>query len=372
MIYVVIGTRAQLVKMAPIIKRLEVLGWPIALVYTGQHKESMDDLCRDFQLTTRWHSLYHHSQEVKTIHHAVFWLARMGLNILIKPASLLPNYKTKLAEDVIVIHGDTLSTLLGALIGKRLAIKVAHVEAGLRSFNLFNPFPEEIIRRLTTFLSDIAFCPGSWAVNNLSAHKHLVKINTHCNTIADSLGLALEKNHLRNAGEDADKDYGVVSLHRFENIFFTDTFKQIIEQLIWVAQYYPLIFVLHPATRKRLLTTGLISKLQNHPNIALRERSGYVDFVGLLSGSQFVITDGGSNQEELSLLGIPAFLMRKTTERQEGLNHNVCLGELSFDKLKQFINERRNSPRHSKDATFEQTYSPSILITDALAFASRD
>lgn len=369
MIYVVIGTRAQLVKMAPVIKLLESRNWPFHLLYTGQHRESMTDLCLDFAIASHWHPLVSDSKEIKTLFQAITWVTRLGLSILVNPAALLPDRSADRAKDVVLIHGDTLSTLIGAWLGKRLGMKVAHVEAGLRSFNLLNPFPEELVRRLVSYLSDIAFCPGTWAINNLAAHNHLTTIDTETNTIVDALRWAQTTTLSTAKYPKPDTEYGVVSIHRFENIFFKKNLIAIVSQLVEVATNYRLVFVLHPATRKRLVAHDLLIELENHPNIELRDRTGYLEFVQLLSGSRFVITDGGSNQEELSFLKVPTLLMRKHTERQEGLNDNVILGGISGKALKQFMLKLSQSPPVKAPLLAGNASSPSQVICDALVFA---
>jgi UDP-N-acetylglucosamine 2-epimerase (non-hydrolysing) len=339
MIYIILGTRAQLVKMAPVIKEIEQRNWPLTLIHTGQHKEGIEDLLKDFQLKTEWQWLYANEEEVKTISRAFGWLLTLITAIIIKPDSLLLDCNSN-EDNIILVHGDTFSTVLGALIGKRTGIKVAHIESGLRSFNFLNPFPEEINRILTFHLADIAFCPGQWALNNLKKYKKLTKIDTENNTLLDSLKLALSTPSIVTNKIPTTK-YGVVSIHRFENIFFTRRFKEIINQLIDVSEQNYLIFVLHPSTRKQLIK--------------------------LLSQSQFVITDGGSNQEELSYLNIPTFLMRKATERQEGLNDNVKIGNISSNKLKTFISE---VTLHEKKQVNLPLNSPSKIICEQLVFAT--
>jgi UDP-N-acetylglucosamine 2-epimerase (non-hydrolysing) len=368
MIYVILGTRAQLVKMAPVIKEIEQRNWPLTLIHTGQHKEGLEELQKDFQLKTEWQPLYIKDQEVKTIPHALTWLIFLITAVIIKPRSLLLDAKPS-AHDVILIHGDTFSTVLGALIGKRTGIKVAHIESGLRSFNFLNPFPEEINRILTFNLADIAFCPGLWALDNLAGYNKLVKVNTENNTLLDSLKIALNPPSKEINYPIPATEYVIVSIHRFENIFFTNRLKQIINQLVEVSDDYHLIFVLHPSTLKRLNKTGLINKLTANPNIELRERTGYFNFVRLLSHSRFVITDGGSNQEELAYLNIPTFLMRKTTERQEGLGKNVQIGNISAEKLRLFVNNINIQPKKNLSLP---TGSPSKIICAEIAFAAKN
>jgi len=355
MIYIVIGTRAQLIKMAPIIKLCETKGYPFTLLHTGQHFESLDEICKDFEINTTWQTLYH-GKEVSTIWQAFLWcLSMSGLLISNKFYSQFDNSK----KNLILIHGDTLSTLLGAMLGKRFKIPVAHVESGLRSFNLFHPFPEEITRLLTFRLSNIAFCPSEWAKNNLSKYTHLETINTDGNTIIDSLNLISQR---KTEYPIPAEPYGVISIHRFENIFFLKRFKSILDQIINLAKQYKLVFVLHPATRKRLNTTDYLKILGDNPNIELRPRTNYNNFITLLSSSKFVISDGGSNQEELSVFGIPTYLMRKSTERQDGLERNIVLGKYSFKKLSNFI-------QHLDDFSYPKKKidsSPSEKILSAL------
>ena len=366
MIYIILGTRAQLVKMAPIIKEIEQRHLPLTLIHTGQHKESIEELINDFNLETKWHWIYNKDQEVKTLSHAFTWLLYLISAIIFKPHNLLPGLNFSL-NNIILVHGDTFSTVLGALLGKRVNIKVAHIESGLRSFNFVNPFPEEINRLITFYLADIAFCPGQWAADNLIDYKKLVKVNTENNSLLDSLKIALSLPNNKNNYPVPSMDYGVVSIHRFENIFFSSQFKKIINQLLEVAKKYHLVFILHPSTKNQLIKRGFFDALIQHQNIELRERTGYFNFIKLLANSRFVITDGGSNQEELSYLKIPTFLMRKYTERQEGLNSNVKIGNISPNALADFIRDINSYPKGQAILDFN---SPSKIICDHLTFAS--
>ena len=131
--------------------------------------------------------------------------------------------------------------------------------------------------------------------------------------------------------------YAVVSIHRFENIFTGRLTATIIPLLKRVAQQMNLIFVLHPTTRERLLSLGLYDQLAAGPNIVPHERFGFIDWIGVCSEARFVITDGGSNQEELSYLGVPTLLLRTETERREGLGENVVLSSLKQQVIDHFL-----------------------------------
>ena len=331
MIYCIIGTRAQLIKMAPVIAGIEDKGWPLRVIHTGQHLISMGDLRKDFSLQTPWTYLIKKA-EAKTIFSSLKWLIHIMYLTAFRAKKLIPNANKN--KDIVLVHGDTFSTVIGALLGKFSGASVGHVESGLRSFNLWNPFPEELNRLITFSLSNKAYCPGDWAVNNLKKYKHLELINTQQNTLIDSLNIAITQIKK----EDSPlKEYGVVSIHRFENIYNQKRLQFIIDTVHDAAKNSPIIFVMHPVTKKRLTKTGLLSSLQSNINVTLKDRCGYIEFTALLAKSSFVITDGGSNQEELTYLKIPTLLMRKATERPEGLEENVVLSEYSSEITKNFV-----------------------------------
>lgn len=219
--------------------------------------------------------------------------------------------------------------------GKIACKNVGHVESGLRSFNLLHPFPEEITRILTFNLSDYYFCPGLWTLQNLQKYKG-VKINTGYNTLLDALQLAKKKTDLCTV-EVPDKPFALVSLHRFENIFNKKKFRIIIECLLKISQHVHILFILHPPTEVKLKSFNFYSILEANQNISLRPRYDYFNFIKLLTYCEFLITDGGSNQEEAYYLGKPTLLLRRATERQEGLNSNVVISNYDQQIINKFI-----------------------------------
>src|SRR5712692_2467934 len=358
MIICILGTRAQLIKMAPVIKELEKHNHQFYLVFTGQHKESMSELLNDFRISSPQRYLYQGHEITGT-----FQMAKWFLACLWKAVRYADQYFPMPSDqrNIILIHGDTFSTLLGAIIGKLARTQVAHVESGLRSFNMLNPFPEEITRLLTFRLSNIAFCPGAWAYENMKYYK-LLRINTQQNTIVDTLKYAVQaKNEYNDITQE--RDYGVFSIHRFENIFVKRRLRTIVKLLEKAATYYPIIFVLHPATKIRLERLGLLSRLEQNRAINLIPRMGYIRFIRLVSKARFVITDGGSNQEELSYLGIPTLLMRKVTERREGLNSTVALCNYDESLLIGFID---NLGKFAQTPALDIDVSPSQIIVNHL------
>lgn len=330
MIHVILGTKAQLIKMAPVMYELQKRKIPYNFIFTGQHKETMKDLMSVFKLKKPDYILYK-GKDITKISQMFIWFLKCFFKTLFKKREIFKNDRTGL----VVIHGDTFSTLLGALIGKITGHKVAHIESGLRSFNYFNPFPEEITRIMVFKFTNYYFCPGKWALNNLSNRKG-VKINTKANTLYDSLQLAI-RNLKGVKVKIPNEEYALVSLHRFENIYKKERFKEIIEILNNISKKIKLLFILHKPTKTNLRKFGFYNILEKNKNIELRPRYDYFKFIKLLNNSEFLISDGGSNQEESYYLGKPCLLLRYKTERKEGLGKNVCLSKFDKDKINYFI-----------------------------------
>lgn len=359
MITCIIGTRAQLIKMAPVLREFEARNCPYHLVLTGQHNETMDELLAQFEVSTKPVRL-RLGVDITGIGQMAIWFVQTLGALISHRRELL-----SATQNVFVVHGDTFSTLLGAIAGRLLGVKVAHVESGLRSFKLFHPFPEELTRIAVFWLADIAYCPNSWAMGNLSSYR-LEKINSRQNTLLDAVRFAIgQPPHEQSFCEYAQ--YGVVSIHRFENIFDRSKFARILDLLEIMALNRPLIFVLHPATRKRLEHFNLMGRITRNPRFVPRNRMGYIPFLQLLTKSSFVVTDGGSNQEELSYLGIPTLLMRRATERTEGLNANVVISNFDEKKVREFMHNLRRVP--PIDLSAERAM-PSQVIVDHLIHTS--
>lgn len=352
-IHIVIGTKAQLIKMAPIMLELKKQKIPYNFIFTGQHQLTIDQLRKNFDIK-KPDIILHKGKDITGIFQAVFWIFKILFKTFTQKTKILG--KTK-KNDILLTHGDTFSTILGALIGKIAKIKVAHIESGLRSFNLFSPFPEELNRLITFKLSDIFFCPGIWAKNNLKKYKG-IKINTKYNTLFDALHLAI-KNKVKIAFPN--KKYAIVSIHRFENIFKKEKFKNIIKLLNKISESQQLLFILHEPTKKQLKKFKF-NNLLNKKNIKICPRHDYFEFIKLINKSEFVITDGGSNQEECFYMGKPCLLMRETTERKEGLKKNVVISKFNEKVILNFV---KNYKKY-KIATDTNKNSPSKIIVNFL------
>lgn len=348
-IIILIGTKAQLIKMAPVLKELDGLGVPYSLIYTGQHSETFDELEACFQLKPADLNLVP-QYEASTKLTFFKWIKRYWRGALAK-RDLWRRAK------VVVVHGDTASTLFGALTGKLFGAKVAHVEAGLRSERLFDPFPEEIIRRFVSVLSDFHYVPDDVSEKNLNGKRGI--IHTKGNTIKDALTLAIQ-NMKGQDSQGGAGGYAIASIHRNENLSNAAVLDFILDVLHDISKKCPVYFVLHPATREKLKKHAGSEKLFANERITLAPRMDYFDFIKLQLGARFLVTDGGSNQEEAALLGIPTLLMRKTTERMDGLESNVVLSRLDRSVIHDFIEKNADAKWNIK--TDHPHDSPSNII----------
>ena len=327
----VLGTRAQLVKVAPVLQTAVRNGLKHQIWFTGQHRESIDDLVRNFDLENSIELTDQH-RERSSIGQLVLWLPRTffccyrQIRALRKQESLSP---------LVIVHGDTLSTFVGALAGRLAGAEIVHLESGLSSGRLFDPFPEELLRRLTFQLTRYALCPNEEASVRMQRFRNCEVVNTEENTLLDCVRLAVRVADPKSAKRQGG--YFVASIHRFGNIYSKERLQKIVNELISITEFGGVKFVLHPPTERQLLKYGLWDTLFTVANIQPVHRMPYTDFLTLIDGSRGVLTDGGSNQEELSYLGVPTVLYRDRSERPDGLNANITLRS-SFDcSIREYI-----------------------------------
>ena len=361
MVICLIGTRAQLIKMAPILRELEVSGIPCRLVLSGQHQETMTALLEEFGIRLK-PLVMSQGPEITRVQPLLRWFLRMLWQGMTRRRAWFQVGAGTSA--CMLAHGDTVSTLLGALLGKWHRLTVVHVESGLTSGRWREPFPEELIRRLVFRLTDIACCPGPVATAHL-AGRRLRRLDTGANTIIDAVSLARERFGSVEAPVPATP-YGVVSLHRFENIFDAARFNALLDALAQASALLPLVFVLHPSTRRQAERLGLMPRLQSIPGLTLLPRMTYVPFLKLASGARCVVTDGGSNQEELAFLGIPTLLMRRVTERGDGLGATVQLAGDVPEALPAFVRQVLDRPPTHPPAPAMQASGPARQIVALL------
>lgn len=303
----VVGARPNFMKVAPIVeamKRREREFAPL-LVHTGQHYDAAmsDAFFRDLELPQP--DVY---LGVGSASHAA------------QTAAVMERFEPVLLQekpDWVIVVGDVNSTLACALVCVQLGVKVAHVEAGLRSRD--RTMPEEINRLLTDQIADLLFTPSADADQNLLAEGiPPERIRLVGNVMIDSLLKHLSHASRSTIREDLglnERDYIVLTLHRPANVNSPETFARILKALEEIGERLPVVFPVHPRTRKTIAELGFTERVAKSKSLMLIEPLGYLDFLRLYSGARLVLTDSGGIQEETSVLGIPCLTLRENTER---------------------------------------------------------
>lgn len=339
-IFFFIGTEAEFIKVFPVIIEAQNKGAVCHIIASGQNDLKKSRILEYIALNGKYIELSSESDIKKSKSGLFSWFIRTGLSA--KRNILRAFRKEELFGRDMVVHGDTISTVMGAYIGHSFHMRVCHVEAGLRSHNFFNPFPEEIDRILTSKVTRIHFAPGKAPSLNLLGNNNAKRVrgkvvNTGYNTILDSLRISKKMPIITEGLEKIiDDDYFVFVMHRQENIINTDFFIRSINNVIKIASERKCVLILHKITENKLDEVGLLEVLNSNNNFILLQRVDYFDFMKLLDKSQFVITDGGSNQEELHYMGKPCLIMRKNTERNEGIGQNAKLYGNDVDEILRF------------------------------------
>lgn len=250
--------------------------------------------------------------------------------------------------DWVVVVGDVNSTLACALVAAKLEIKVAHVEAGLRSFD--RSMPEEINRVLTDAISDLLLVSEPSGVENLRNEgipekKIRLVGNVMIDTLMANRHRADESSILQSLGLRT-RHYAVLTLHRPANVDRPETFSQILAALERIAQDQPIVFPVHPRSRKNISDMGLDRRIQAAKSIKLIEPLGYLDFLKLMADSALVLTDSGGIQEETTILGVPCLTLRENTERPVTISHgtNRLAGTATAGILQAYESIRTNPP----------------------------
>jgi len=244
--------------------------------------------------------------------------------------------------DLVVVVGDVNSTVACSLVSAKAQIPVAHVEAGLRSFD--RTMPEEINRIVTDSLSDLLFVSEKSGLTNLR-HEGIdeKRISFVGNIMIDSLVIYRDKakrSRVLNSLVLDPQSFALVTLHRPSNVDRAETLSRILESFREIADKMDIVFPIHPRTRKAMQSFGLQKKAESIKQLKLVDPVGYIDFLALMENAKLVITDSGGIQEETTYLGIPCLTMRKNTERPSTVEvgTNQLCGE-DFDRLMEKVNE---------------------------------
>lgn len=303
----VVGARPNFMKVAPIDRAFQQYSDRVEhlIIHTGQHYGSKmsDAFFQDLEMPTPARFL-----EVGSGTHAQ---QTAKIMVAFEQACL------ELQPDLVIVVGDVNSTIACALTAVKLGIKVAHVEAGLRSFD--RTMPEEINRIATDAICDFCFVTEESGLINLKKENFPEeKIFFVGNTMIDSLHFAMpkaEKSEILAKLAIAPKEYILATLHRPSNVDSPENLEMLLRLLGKYSLERKIIFPIHPRTRKNISEFGLSELLIDYPGIILSEPLGYIDFLALMKNADFVVTDSGGIQEETTALGVPCITARMTTER---------------------------------------------------------
>ena len=305
-ILVVAGARPNFVKVAPVIKTLKQMSRAeVALVHTGQHY--------DYNMSAAFF------EELFIPAPDIFLGVGSGSHGE-QTARILSAFEEVLLKDppaAVVVVGDVNSTLACALAAAKCGVPVAHVEAGLRSFD--RTMPEEVNRVLTDALADYLFTHSPDADENLrregAPEERIFRVgNVMIDTLREYEAAARARDVAGRLGLQAG-GYAVCTLHRPSNVDDPGTLRTVVQILTDLQSECPVVFPMHPRTRARLETFGLADVLLEQKNLQAIDPLGYLDFIGLMATAALVLTDSGGVQEETTALGIPCLTMRECTER---------------------------------------------------------
>ena len=345
-VMLVFGTRPEAIKMCPLVKEFQKYPdvFETIVCVTGQHREMLDQVLKIFEVTPDYD----------------LNIMKQGQDLYDVTARVLTGMRDVLKEvqpDVVLVHGDTTTSTAAALAAFYQQIPVGHVEAGLRTHNIYSPWPEEMNRQITGRIATYDFAPTPLSEKNLQEEKAQGHIFVTGNTVIDALHMVVSKlksdkaladeqiNVLKNAGYDVTrlddgKKFVLITGHRREN--FGEGFISMVTAMKDLSEKYPdvdFVYPMHlnPNVRKPILE--VFGEDLTRPNFFFIEPLQYLEFVYLMDKSTIVLTDSGGIQEEAPGLGKPVLVMRNTTERPEaleagtvklvGTNHDLIVEEVS-------------------------------------------
>ncbi|SNT02009.1 UDP-N-acetylglucosamine 2-epimerase (non-hydrolysing) [Ekhidna lutea] len=313
---VIFGTRPEAIKLIPVYFALKEANVEVHLISTGQHREMLNQIFNFFEVKPDIDlDLMTENQD------------------LVDLSSVLLSGLSKVVEDLkpshILVQGDTTTAMIGSLVGFYKKIKVGHVEAGLRTYNRFSPYPEEVNRRIIGLNADIHFAPTSRAEKTLNDEK-LTNIYNVGNTVIDSVLLAkakVEKNkesyHNTFQFIEDSKKMILITGHRRES--FGKAFEDICNAILQLANENPDLIFVYPVHMNPQVKKPVGNILRSVKNVYLIDPVPYDQMVFLMMNAHIILTDSGGIQEEAPSLNIPVIVMRETTERPEGIDEGCAI-----------------------------------------------
>ena len=349
----IIGTKAELIKCMPVMLELQRQDIPYYFLHTGQH--NLGEACKEFRIKKPDYVLSKEPEKSTK-----FW-SKINSNSISWCFSMLFKIKkiiNKIQPSYVIYHGDTMSSSIAAMASSKLfnfnkTWKNVHLEAGLRSGSLFEPFPEEISRRICDWFSDVLFAVSDFTEDFLhkrygTKNKEIIQVG---NTIIDSTKIIYDK--IKDKKTPLSEKYALINIHRHENLKSKKRMRKIVNIIKNVS--IPVIWPLHDNTQSFLEKYNLMEELENMDNLKIVPLMNYSEFIFLIASCKYLITDGGSIQEESLVFKKPCVLLRNVTERQEGLATGINF-LTNFDEVyaKEIIENIESNKIHTDH--FENPY----------------
>lgn len=304
---ITLGTRPEAIKLAPVIRQFRRQpDFETSVILTGQHREMVDQVMQWFDLRADYDL-------------EIMQPGQTLSDITSRSLEGLQQIYQELAPDIVLVQGDTTTAFAAALAAFYQQIPVGHVEAGLRTDNILNPFPEEANRRLISQISQLHFAPTTLAIANLEKSDILGKAYCTGNTVIDALLTVAASNppcEIPNLDWD-NKRVILSTVHRREN--WGEPLQDILQGFLKIVTEFPDVAILLPMHRNPTVRDPIQKVLGDHPQIFLTEPLDYPQLVGAMQRSYLLLTDSGGLQEEAPSLGKPVLVLRETTERPEAV-----------------------------------------------------
>lgn len=361
----VFGTRPEAIKMAPVVKELEKREEIESIVcVTAQHREMLDQVLETFDIKPKYDlNIMKKGQTLSEI----TTRALVGLEDVIK----------KEQPDIVLVHGDTSTTFAGALAAFYNQVNIGHVEAGLRTYDKYSPYPEEMNRQMVSCLADMHFAPTQLSANNLIAEgRNKENIYITGNTAIDAMGTTVNNDYQNEVLDWVGKDRMILmTAHRRENL--GEPMRHIFRAVKRIVDEFPDVKVVYPIHLNPKVREIANEVFKGSDRIRLIEPLEVFDFHNFQNKSYIILTDSGGIQEEAPSLGKPVLVLRDTTERPEGIEAGTLklVGtdeEVIYRETKELLNNQATYDAMSKASNPYGDGKASIRIVDAIIEKFKD
>lgn len=356
----IFGTRPEAIKMAPLVKALESNpNIESKVCVTAQHREMLDQVLNTFEIKPNF------DLDIMKSHQSL-------TSVTTKVLSGIEAVFATDEFDMVLVHGDTTTTFAASLAAFYSQIKVGHVEAGLRTYNKYSPYPEEMNRQMTGILADLHFSPTNLAKENLlKENKDEASIYVTGNTVIDALTTTVDEEYSHKVLEKIDENQRIilVTAHRRENL--GRPLENICKAIVRLVEEFDDIEVIYPVHLNPKVRSVTDKYLSDKERIHLIEPLDVLDFHNFMNRAYLILTDSGGLQEEAPSLGKPVLVLRDTTERPEGVNSGTLklVGtdeELIYEEAKELLSNEESYLKMAQTANPYGDGKASMRIVEAI------